>query len=187
MPAALPLRFDFDSQILRGLVRRCEDCNQSRRLLSLAAVYDGMSRTEAARIGGMDRQTLRHWVLRFNKDGPEGLFDRWSPGPARRLIPKEVGFDPFDGVKSAHSARRGAPCDAVYRASAGTTPMGGFGPPKAGFSWPPDVVMLPLWSTRPRRKACLAGGRENPVKWVNRIEMCSGALLTGLAIAAQRS
>jgi len=85
MPAALPLRSDFDSQTLRGLVRRCEDSNQSRRLLSLAAVYDGMNRTQAARIGGMDRQTLRHWVLRFNKDGPEGLFDRWSPGPARRL------------------------------------------------------------------------------------------------------
>ena len=85
MPAALPLRCDFDSQTLRGLARRCDDSNQSRRLLSLAAVYDGMSRTQAARIGGMDRQTLRHWVLRFNKDGPDGLFDRWSPGPARRL------------------------------------------------------------------------------------------------------
>lgn len=85
MSAALPLRSDFDSATLRGLSRRCEDSNQSRRLLSLAAVYDGMSRTDAARIGGMDRQTLRHWVLRFNADGPEGLYDRWSPGPARRL------------------------------------------------------------------------------------------------------
>ncbi len=85
MPAALPLRSDFDSQTLRGLARRSEDSNQSRRLLSLAAVYDGMSRTQAARIGGMDRQTLRHWVLRFNGDGPAGLLDRWSGGPARRL------------------------------------------------------------------------------------------------------
>lgn len=85
MPAALPLRSDFDNQTLRDFARRCENSNQSRRLLSLAAVYDGMSRTHAARIGGMDRQTLRHWVLRFNADGPEGLLDRWSPGPARRL------------------------------------------------------------------------------------------------------
>ena len=85
MPAALPLRSDFDSQTLRRLARRCEESNRSRRLLSLAAVYDGMNRTEAARIGGMNRQTLRHWVLRFNNDGPEGLCDRWSPGPARRL------------------------------------------------------------------------------------------------------
>ena len=85
MPAALPLRSDFGSQTLRKLARRCENSNQSRRLLSLAAVYDGMNRTEAARISGMDRQTLRHWVLRFNKDGPEGLYDRWSAGPTRRL------------------------------------------------------------------------------------------------------
>ena len=90
MPAALPLRSDFDSASLRGLARRCKDSNQSRRLLSLAAVYDGMSRTEAARIGGMDRQTLRHWVLRFNADGPEGLYDRWSPGPARRLSDEQL-------------------------------------------------------------------------------------------------
>ena len=73
MPAALPIRSDFDSQTLRGLARRCEDSNQSRRLLSLAAVYDGMNRIQAARIGGMDRQTLRHWVLRFNADGPGGV------------------------------------------------------------------------------------------------------------------
>ncbi len=85
MPAALPVRSDFDSQSLRGLARRSEDSNQSRRLLSLAAVYDGMNRTQAAVIGGMDRQTLRHWVLRFNADGPEGLLDRWSAGPACRL------------------------------------------------------------------------------------------------------
>ena len=85
MPAALPLRSDFDGQTLRKLAQRCSDSNQCRRLLSLAAVYDGMNRTEAARTGGMDRQTLRHWVLRFNKSGPDGLFDRWSSGPARRL------------------------------------------------------------------------------------------------------
>ena len=90
MPAALALRSDFDSQSLRGLARRCEDSNQSRRLLSLAAVYDGMSRTQAAKIGGMDRQTLRRWVLRFNSDGPEGLVDRWSSGPARRLSEEQL-------------------------------------------------------------------------------------------------
>jgi transposase len=85
MPAAILIRTDYDGKTLRGLARRCQNSNQSRRLLALAAVYDGMSRTEAAKIGGMDRQTLRRWVLRFNADGPEGLFDRWSPGPARRL------------------------------------------------------------------------------------------------------
>ena len=50
----------------------------------MAAVYDGMSRTEAARIGGMDRQTLRDWVHRFNAEGPGGLADRHrSGGPCR--------------------------------------------------------------------------------------------------------
>src|SRR5680860_406763 len=85
MPAAIPVRTDYNGKTLRGLARRCQDASQSRRLLALAAVYDGMSRTEAAKIGGMDRQTLRRWMLRFNSQGPEGLFDRWSPGPTRRL------------------------------------------------------------------------------------------------------
>jgi transposase len=62
-----------------------KDNNQARRLLSLAAVLDGMSREDAARIGGMDRQTLRDWVHRFNEAGPEGLLDRWTDGPAPRL------------------------------------------------------------------------------------------------------
>jgi transposase len=54
-------------------------------LLSLAAVLDGMNRTDAARIGGMDRQTLRDWVHRFNEAGPDGLRDHWAGGPDPRL------------------------------------------------------------------------------------------------------
>ncbi len=73
MSLALPLRDDFDSATLRRLARTCLDNRQIRRLLALAAAYDGMNRTEAARIGGMDRQTLRDWVHRFNNDGPDGL------------------------------------------------------------------------------------------------------------------
>ncbi len=66
-----------------------KNANQSRRLLSLAAVVDGMNRTEAARIGGMDRQTLRDWVHRFNEQGPEGLKDTWSKGNPPRLSPEQ--------------------------------------------------------------------------------------------------
>ena len=66
MPSALPLRTDYSSADLRRLAKKTKDNNQSRRLLSLAAVLDGMNRTDAARIGGMDRQTLRDWVHRFN-------------------------------------------------------------------------------------------------------------------------
>ena len=81
MPASVPLRRDFDARHLRKLASRCKDARQSRRLLSLAAVYDGMSRGEAARIGGMDRQTLRDWVHRFNEEGPDGLTNRKGAGP----------------------------------------------------------------------------------------------------------
>ena len=80
-----PLRGDFDAFSLRQLSRRCSDNRQIRRLLALAAVYDGMNRTEAARIGGMDRQTLRDWVHRFNEDGPDGLTNRKGAG-RRRLL-----------------------------------------------------------------------------------------------------
>jgi transposase len=85
MPAAVPMRSDFSAGELRRLAATTKNVNQSRRLLSLAAVLDGMSRTEAARIGGMDRQTLRDWVHRFNERGPDGLKDSWSKGHPPRL------------------------------------------------------------------------------------------------------
>lgn len=86
MPARISLRTDFTAADLRKLAAQGSNANQSRRrLLSLAAVYDGMNRTNAARIGGMDRQTLRDWVHRFNEEGPDGLIDRKPPGAPRRL------------------------------------------------------------------------------------------------------
>jgi transposase len=85
MASAVSLRGDYSAAELRRLAAATKNANQSRRLLSLAAVLDGMNRTEAARIGGMDRQTLRDWVHRFNERGPEGLLDSWSKGPAPRL------------------------------------------------------------------------------------------------------
>jgi transposase len=85
MPSAVRLRTDFTAGELRRLAKKAKEANQSRRLLSLAAVLDGMSRTEAAMIGGMDRQTLRDWVHRFNEAGPDGLLDNWASGPVPRL------------------------------------------------------------------------------------------------------
>jgi len=90
MPAAVKLREDFSAEQLRALARRSKDVNQSRRLLSLAAIRDGKDRSEAARIGGMDRQTLRDWVHRFNAAGPEGLFDNWTDGPRPRLSTEQL-------------------------------------------------------------------------------------------------
>ncbi len=81
MMSPVTLRDDYDSATVRRLASSCDDADQARRLLSIAAVYDGMSRTDAARIGGMDRQTLRDWSHRFNEEGPSGLVNRKAPGP----------------------------------------------------------------------------------------------------------
>jgi len=83
MPIAL--RSDFDAARVRALARRSKDAAQTRRLLALAAIYEGASRTEAAAIGGVTLQIVRDWVLKFNTDGADGLIDRKAPGPAPRL------------------------------------------------------------------------------------------------------
>ena len=90
MPARVSLCTDLTAADLRKLAAKSSDANQSRRLLSLAAVRDGMRRGDAARIGGMDRQTLRDWVHRFNAEGPDGLIDRKPPGPKRRLSAEQL-------------------------------------------------------------------------------------------------
>ena len=90
MPSAVKLREDYSAEALRALARRSRDVNQSRRLLSLAAVREGMDRGSAAKMGGMDRQTLRDWVHRFNASGPEGLLDNWTDGPKPRLSEEQL-------------------------------------------------------------------------------------------------
>ena len=90
MASAVRLREDYSAAELRALARRSKDVNQGRRLLSLAAVRDGMDRGSAAKIGGMDRQTLRDWVHRFNASGPKGLIDNWTEGPKPRLSAEQL-------------------------------------------------------------------------------------------------
>ena len=85
MSVPLPLRRDFDASRLRGLAKRTKDGPQARRLLALAAIYDGAKRTEAAKIGGVGLQIIRDWVLRFNARGSDGLLDGKSPGQPSRL------------------------------------------------------------------------------------------------------
>jgi transposase len=82
---AIPLRPDFRACALRAVARRSKDAAQARRLLALAAIYDGVSRTEAARIGGVTLQIVRDWVLKFNAQGSDGLVDRKAPGQPSRL------------------------------------------------------------------------------------------------------
>jgi transposase len=81
----IPLRPDFDAGRLRATARRTKHAGQARRLLALAAVYEGATRTEAAKIGGVTLQIVRDWVIKFNADGPEGLIDRQAPGQPSRL------------------------------------------------------------------------------------------------------
>jgi transposase len=80
MGSAIGLRDDFDGPALRRLARLSKSANQARRLLALAQIYDGSSRSEAAKIGGVTLQIVRDWVIRFNARGPDGLLDGKAPG-----------------------------------------------------------------------------------------------------------
>src|SRR5437868_2570370 len=82
MAAAVRVRRDYEAAQIRVLAKRSKNAAQTRRLLALAAIYDGGSRTEAARIGGVGLQTVRDWVLAFNAEGPPGLVNGKAPGNA---------------------------------------------------------------------------------------------------------
>jgi transposase len=89
MVAAVSItRLDLDAAGLRLAARRCRQPNAARRMLALALVLDGASRTQAAQAAGMDRQTLRDWVHRYNAEGLSGLRDRHGGGP-RNLLSTE--------------------------------------------------------------------------------------------------
>ena len=85
MAAAIGVRGDFDAGALRAAAKRSKHGPQARRLLALAAIYDGATRSEAAKIGGVTLQIVRDWVLKFNAQGPDGLIDRKAPGQPPRL------------------------------------------------------------------------------------------------------
>ena len=85
MPKVVEIKGSHTPAELRRLAASGKNANQSRRLLSIAAVLDGMSRADAAKIGGMDRQTLRDWAHKFNALGPDGLKDNYRAGNPRRL------------------------------------------------------------------------------------------------------
>lgn len=87
--AALEIRKDRTPRVLRKLAKETDDARIARRILAIANALDGMRRDDAARAAGMDRQTLRDWVLRYNADGIDGLADRWNGGRPPRFTPKE--------------------------------------------------------------------------------------------------
>ena len=79
------IRDDFSAAELRRLAKSARTPAASRRMLALALVLEGAKRAEAAQACGMDRQTLRDWVHRFNAEGPEGLYSKQGKGPSCRL------------------------------------------------------------------------------------------------------
>src|SRR5471032_3008425 len=85
MTIPVVLRGDFKASQLRGLAKKTKDGPQARRLMTVAAIYDGATRTEAAKMGGVGLQIIRDWVLRFNAHGPDGLLDRKPPGQPSKL------------------------------------------------------------------------------------------------------
>jgi len=87
-------RTEFSADELRCKAGRVRDANQSRRLLALASILDGAFRSDAARYAGMDRQTLRDWVHRYNAVGVEGLLDR--PRSGRKPLLSESQLAEFD-------------------------------------------------------------------------------------------
>ena len=105
MSVAIKLRDDFSAADVRAHARRCKDGAQGRRLLAIAMILDGGSRSDAAVIGGVTRQIVRDWVLRFNADGPEGLATRKAPGPPtilndghRRALDEIIEAGPIPAV-----------------------------------------------------------------------------------------
>jgi transposase len=89
MPA-LPLRTDFDARSCRLASKHAGDASQARRLLSIAAIYDGASRGEAAGLGSVTVQIVCDWVKKFNAHGPDGLINRKAPGKPPKLTAEQL-------------------------------------------------------------------------------------------------
>jgi len=112
--AALEIRKDRTPTVLRKLARAATDRRVARRILAIANALDGMSRKAAAEAAGMDRQTLRDWVLRYNAHGIDGLTDRWGDGRPPTFDAQEqaelmrivlAGSDPETSGSSATRSR----------------------------------------------------------------------------------
>ena len=119
MGHAIPVRTDYTAGEVRRFAQRAKDAAQARRLLAIAAVLDGASREEAAKIGGMDRQTLRDWVIRFNEQGADGLINIPSPGMPPKLnaihkafLARIVEEGPIAAI---HGVVRWRACDLIMR------------------------------------------------------------------------
>ena len=104
MTAGILLRNDFHGSALRRLARQSHNASQTRRLLALAEIYRGGSRSDAARIGGGGVPIVRDWVVRFNAKGPDGLLNGKAPGAPsildsqRQVLRRAVEDGPIPAV-----------------------------------------------------------------------------------------
>ena len=119
MGTAIAVRTDFSSREPRRLATRVKDAAQARRLLAIAAVLDGATREDAGKIGGMDRQTLRDWVIRFNDQGLDGLINKSSPGAPGKLSKEHKAFlarlVEEGPISAVHGVVRWRACDLIMR------------------------------------------------------------------------
>ena len=119
MGQAIAVRTDYTAGEVRRFAQRAKDAAQARRLLAIAAVLDGASREEAATIGGMDRQTLRDWVIRFNEQGADGLINIPSPGMPPKLNSRHKAFlariVEEGPIAAIHGVVRWRACDLIMR------------------------------------------------------------------------
>src|SRR5207244_2295206 len=119
MGHAIAVRTDYTAGEVRRFAQRAKDAAQARRLLAIAAVLEGASREEAAKIGGMERQTPRDWVIRFNEQGADGLINIPSPGMPPKLnaihkafLARIVEEGPIAAI---HGVVRWRACDLIMR------------------------------------------------------------------------
>src|SRR5271169_5665758 len=119
MGQAIAMRTDLAAGEVRRLAKQAKDAAQARRLLAIAAVLDGASRADAAKMGGMDRQTLRDWAIRFNEQGPDGLVNIPSPGVPPKLGKKHRAFlarlVEEGPIPAVHGVVRWRACDLIMR------------------------------------------------------------------------
>ena len=119
MGQAIAVRRDFTAGEVRRFAKRAKNAAQARRLLAIAAVLDGALREDAAKLGGMDRQTLRDWVIRFNEQGPDGLVNIPSPGVPPKLGKKHRAFlarlVEEGPIPAVHGVVRWRACDLIMQ------------------------------------------------------------------------
>jgi transposase len=94
--SAIPIIRHVEPEELRRLGREQTSGRMASRMFAIANVLDGLSRDEAATHAGMERQSLRDWVHRFNAEGVDGLKDRPHKGRPRRM---------YEGIEKAFCER----------------------------------------------------------------------------------